>query len=308
LENSGTTELAETEPFRCGYAPLVGRPNVGKSTLLNTLMGEKVSIVTPKPQTTRHRILGIDTGEQVQIVFVDTPGLHPPGSKALNRAMNRAATGSVADADVIVMVVEALRWTDGDQHVLEQCLSADRPVIAAVNKTDTVKPKQKLLPYLETLAGRASFQEIIPVSATRGTNVDVLRGAVCRYLPQGPPLFPEAMRSDRDDRFRIAEIIREKLMLRLRDEIPYGLAVEVEQLEILPRLLRIGAAIWVERPSQKAIVIGKGGVQLKACGSAARLELEQIYGRKVHMELWVRVRKKWSDSDRALKDLGFDLQ
>jgi len=301
-------EEAAGTPFRCGFATLVGRPNVGKSTLLNALMGEKISIVTPKPQTTRHRILGIDTREHVQVIFVDTPGLHRAEGKAINRAMNRAATGSVIDADVVVMVVEALRWTDGDQYVLDQCVAAGRPVIVAVNKTDTVRPKEKLLPFLESLASRARFEEIVPTSATRGTNLEALRTAVCRRLPEGPPLFPQAMRIDRDDRFRIAEIIREKLMLRLRDEIPYGLAVEVERLELLPGVARVGAAIWVERSSQKAIVIGKAGAQLKACGTAARVELEKLYGRKVHLDLWVRVRKKWSDTERALRDLGIDVQ
>lgn len=298
----------ERGDFRCGYAAIVGRPNVGKSTLLNRLMGEKVSIVTPKPQTTRHRILGIDTRDGVQIVFVDTPGIHRSRSRALNRAMNRAAGGSILDADVVIMVVEALRWTDEDQQVLDQCLESGRPLIVAVNKVDTVKPKQKLLPYLEALAQRGRFDDILPVSATRGTNVEQLRKTVCRRLPEGPPLFPDEMRSDRDDRFRIAEAVREKLMLRLREELPYGLAVEVERLEMSPGLVRAAAAIWVERPSQKAIVIGKGGAQLKDCGRAARLELERSFGRKVHLELWVRVRKKWSDSDRALKDLGIDLQ
>jgi GTP-binding protein Era len=300
-------DTTDNPAFRCGYAALVGRPNVGKSTLLNALMGEKVSIVTPKPQTTRHRILGIDSRDKFQIVFVDTPGLHRAGGKALNRALNRAASSSMADADVLVLVMESLRWTEGDQHVLDLCVQAGSPLIAAVNKTDVVKPKERLLPYLESLAKRARFEEIIPVSATRGTNVEVLRTSVCRYLPEGPPYFPEAMRSDRDDRFRIGEVIREKLMLRLREEIPYGLAVDVERLDMSPGLVRVGAAIWVERPSQKGIVIGKGGAQLKACGQAARLDLEQSYGRKVHLELWVRVRKKWSDSDRALRDLGIEL-
>jgi len=297
----------ENGAFRCGYAALVGRPNVGKSTLLNALMGEKVSIVTPKPQTTRHRILGIDSRDGFQIVFVDTPGLHKSGGKAINRAMNRAAISSLADADVVILVIESLRWTDGDQHVLDLCNEGGAPLIAAVNKTDMVRPKEQLLPYLESLAKRARFEEIIPVSATRGTNVENLRTAVRNYLPEGPPYFPEAMRSDRDDRFRVGEVIREKLMLRLREEIPYGLAVDIERLEMSPRLLRVGAAIWVERPSQKGIVIGKGGAQLKACGQAARLELEERYHRKVHLDLWVRVRRKWSDSDRALQDLGMEL-
>lgn len=300
------TDVSSRAPHRCGYAALVGRPNVGKSTLLNRIMGEKISIVTPKPQTTRHLILGIDTRDDAQIIFVDTPGLHRAQRKALNRAMNRAARNSMADADVVVMVTEATRWTEDDQDVLDQCLASGRPILAAVNKADLVKPKDRLLPYLEALSRRAEFEEMIPVSARRGTNVEALLSAVRRYMPEGPALFPGDARSDRDDRFRVGEVIREKLMLRLREEIPYGLAVEVERLEISPGLVKAGAAIWVERSSQKAIVIGRGGDQLKACGRAARLELEQIYDRKVHLELWVRVREKWSDSDRALRDLGIE--
>jgi len=301
------TERDGSPVFRSGYATLVGRPNVGKSTLLNALIGEKVSIVTPKPQTTRHRILGIDNGAERQIVFVDTPGMHRSRGRAINRAMNRAASGAVVDADVIVIVVEALRWTDEDQDVLEQCAAAGRPAIVAVNKVDLVKPKEKLLPYLESLASRGAFEDIIPVSATRGVNIEALRAAVVSRLPEGPAFFPTDACSDRDDRFRISEIVREKLMLRLHEEIPYGLAVEVEQLEISAGLVRVGAVIWVERSGQKPIVIGKGGAQLKACGQAARHELEAAYGRKVHLELWVKVRKKWSDSDQALKDLGIDV-
>lgn len=302
------TETGDSSGFRSGYATLAGRPNVGKSTLLNALVGEKVSIVTPKPQTTRHRILGIDNGVDRQIVFVDTPGLHRSRGRAINRAMNRAASGAVVDADVIIMVVEAPRWTELDQDVLDQCRSAGRPIILAVNKVDLVRPKEKLLPFLESLASRAQFEDIVPVSATRGVNVDVLRSSVVRCLPEGPAFFPTDARSDRDDRFRISEIIREKLMLRLHEEIPYGLAVEIESLEMSPGLIRAGAVIWVERPGQKPIVIGKGGAQLKSCGQAARRELEQTYGRKVHLELWVKIRKKWSDSDQALKDLGIDVE
>jgi GTP-binding protein Era len=302
------SEAEKAAAFRSGYATLVGRPNVGKSTLLNTLIGEKVSIVTPKPQTTRHRILGIDNGADRQIVFVDTPGIHESRGRAINRAMNRVASGAVVDADVVVMVVEALRWTEEDQNVLDQCLASGRPIILAVNKVDLVKPKERLLPFLGSMGSRGRFEDIVPVSATRAVNIDALRSAVVGRLPEGPAFFPADARSDKDDRFRISETVREKLMLRLHEEIPYGLAVEVERLDISPGLLRAGAVIWVERPGQKPIVIGKGGSQLKACGQAARHELEQAYGRKVHLELWVKVRKKWSDSDQALKDLGIDIE
>jgi len=302
------TENLASALFHSGYATLVGRPNVGKSTLLNSLIGEKVSIVTPKPQTTRHRILGIDNGADRQIVFVDTPGMHRAQGRAINRAMNRAANGAVVDADVVVMVIEALRWTEEDQDVLARCLASGRPLIMAVNKVDLVKPKEKLLPFLAELGSRGEFGEIVPVSASRGDNVEALRSAVAVRLPEGPAFFPTDATSDRDDRFRISEVVREKLMLRLHEEIPYGLAVEVEQLEIFPTLVRAGAVIWVERPGQKGIVIGKSGAQLKACGQAARHELEESYGKKVHLELWVKVRKKWSDSDQALRDLGINVE
>lgn len=299
---------AAAKEFRCGFAALMGRPNVGKSTLINRLVGQKLSIVTPKPQTTRHRILGIDSGAEAQIIFVDTPGVHRGQTRALNRAMNRTATGAIADADVIVLVVEALKWTDEDQDVLDRCIASGRPMILAINKVDLVRPKSRLLPYLEQARSRAEFDEIIPLSARGGANVDSLRECVARRLPAGPALFPEDSVSDRGEAFRIAEVVREKLMYRLREELPYGLTVEVERLEKTPEIARIGAVIWVERSAQKPIVIGAGGSQLKTCGQLAREELEKMLGTKVHLELWVRVKKKWSDSDKALRDLGIDLQ
>ncbi|MDH3915929.1 MAG: GTPase Era [Chromatiales bacterium] len=294
--------------FRCGFVAIVGRPNVGKSTLLNALIGEKVSIVTPKPQTTRHRILGIDTRPMHQAVFVDTPGFHRSQPRAINRAMNRTAMGSISEADVVLLVVEALRWTGEDQDVLDRCAESGLPLLVAVNKVDTVKPMTRLLPFLESVAAKAEIQEVIPLSATRGTSLERLRDAVFARLPEGPALFPGEMSSDKDERFRIAEIIREKLMLRLHQELPYGLTVGVDELERDSRLMRISAVVWVERSGQKAIVIGQGGSQLKACGQAAREEIEHIWGVKVHLQLWVKVRKRWTDSERALRDLGIDLQ
>lgn len=298
-----------SEPGRtiCGYAAIVGRPNVGKSTLLNALVGQKVSIVTPRPQTTRQRILGIETRDDVQIVFIDTPGLHRrPG--ALNQAMNRAATVALADPDVVVMVSEALRWTGEDDDVLAAAAACGRPVIAAVNKVDRVHPKSRLLPWLERLAGRFDFAEIVPVSATRGTQLDALRQAIVERLPEGPFLFDPGQVSDRGLAFRVGEAIREKLMLRLRDEVPYGLAVEVERLDDSGPILRAAAVIWVERASHKAIVIGKGGGQLKESGRAARLSLERMLGRKVHLELWVRVREHWTERESELTRLGLDQE
>jgi len=294
--------------FRCGFVALVGRPNVGKSTLLNTLLGHKVSIVTPKPQTTRHRILGVDTRTGTQIIFIDTPGLHRGQKRALNRAMNRAASSSMTDADIVVTVFEALQWRDEDQDVLERAVASDRPLIAVVSKVDKVQPRSALMPFLQQLGERADFAEIIPVSSPRGTNLESLRAALVARLPAGPPLFPAEQVSDRSERFQIAEIVREKFMLRLRDEIPYGLTVEVEAIERSGKLMRIAAVVWVERDSQKGIVIGKAGAQLKACGSSARAELEQRFGSSVHLDLRVKVKENWADRERELQSLGFDQE
>jgi GTP-binding protein Era len=294
--------------FRCGFVALVGRPNVGKSTLLNTLLGHKVSIVTPKPQTTRHRILGVDTRAGAQIIFIDTPGLHRGQKRALNRAMNRAASSSMTDADIVVTVFEAMQWRDEDQDVLERAVASGRPLIAVVSKVDKVQPRSALMPFLKQLGERAEFAEIIPVSSPRGTNLESLRAALAARLPAGPPLFPQEQVSDRSERFQIAEIVREKFMLRLRDEIPYGLTVEVEAIERSGTLMRIAAVVWLERDSQKGIVIGKAGAQLKACGSAARAELEHRFGCSVHLDLRVKVKENWADRERELQSLGFDQE
>ena len=296
------------QEFRCGYAALVGRPNVGKSTLLNRLLGRKVSIVTPKAQTTRHRILGIHNGDGVQIVFVDTPGLHRGRKNALNRAMNKAATASMPDADIVVFLVEALRWTPEDEDVLVKAIDSGRPVIAAVNKVDIVHPRERLLPFIQELSGRADFAAILPISAQKGSNVEALRSEVIALLPEGPAFFEAGQVSDRDDTFHCAEIIREKLMQRLHQELPYGLAVEIETFDKTPSLVKISAVIWIGRAAHKSIVIGKGGEQLKKCGSSARVDLEQFLGQKVHLELWVRVRENWSDSEKELNRLGFESQ
>jgi GTP-binding protein Era len=291
---------------RCGYVAIVGRPNVGKSTLLNGLLGEKLSIVTPRPQTTRHRILGIDSREDAQIIYVDTPGLHRDAKKALNRAMNRAAAASLQDADVVLFVVEAMRWEPEDADVLARVVACRRPAVAIVNKIDRIKPRARLLPYIAQLSDRADFAAVVPVSARRGENLDRLRGLLLEHLPEGPPLYETDRLSDRPEAFRYAEIVREKLMTRLRDELPYGVTVEIERIEDDGDLRRVAAVIWIERESQKAIVIGRGGQQLKECGSQARRELERIAGRRVHLELWVRVRENWADSDRELRRLGLD--
>ena len=292
--------------FHSGFAALVGRPNVGKSTLLNALVGEKLSIVTPRPQTTRHRILGVVTLPQAQIAFVDTPGLHAKAARALNKAMNRTATAALEDADLVVLVVEALRWTAEDDLALARIVRADRPAIAAVNKIDRVRPRERLLPYLGELGTRHPFLAIVPVSALRADNVADLRDTIAAHLPRGPVLFPQGELTDRSVSFRIAETIREKLTLELNQEVPYGIAVEVEQLKEEQGVLTVDAAIWVDREGQKPIVIGARGERLKRVGRAARLALNEMLGRRLHLNLWVKVRENWADNARALRELGVE--
>jgi len=284
----------------------VGRPNVGKSTLLNALVGAKLSIVTPRPQTTRHRILGVVTLPQAQIAFVDTPGLHVKAARALNKAMNRTATAALEDADLVVLVVEALRWNYEDELALERIVRAGRPAIAAVNKIDRVRPRERLLPYLAELSARHPFLAIVPVSALRASNIVDLRDTIAAHLPPGPALFPQGELTDRGVSFRIAETIREKLTLELNQEVPYGIAVEVERLTEEEGVLTVDAAIWVDREGQKPIVIGARGERLKRVGRAARLALNEMLGRRLHLNLWVKVRENWADNARALRELGVE--
>jgi GTPase len=292
--------------YRCGFAAIVGRPNVGKSTLLNALLKRKISIVSPKPQTTRHRILGILTNERAQIVFVDTPGLHAGGGRAMNRHMNRAALASLSDADVNLFVVEALRWMEEDQRVLDELVQRGRPIVAIVNKVDKVFPKERLLPYMEELTRRTQFAEIIPLSGLKGSGVEGLPAVIARYLPESPPHFPPDQVTDRSEQFQASEIVREKLTYRLRQELPYGLTVGIERFEEEDGRLMINAVIWVERTGQKAIVIGQGGEQLKEVGRSARIEMNELFKRPVHLELWVKVKENWSDNENALRQLGYE--
>lgn len=292
--------------MKAGFAALVGRPNVGKSTLLNALVGEKLSIVTPRPQTTRHRILGVCHLPDAQIAFVDTPGLHRGEKRALNRAMNRTAAAALVEADLCVMVVEALQWTAEDDHVLKRIERAERPVILAVNKVDRVFPKERLLPWLSEVARRHAFADIVPLSAAKHDNLEALRTAIIAKLPQSPALFTEGERTDRGLEFRIAETIREKLTLELNQEVPYGVAVEVEQAEQTDGKLEISAVIWVDRAGQKPIVIGPKGERLKRVGRSARLELNRLLDQRLHLTLWVKVRENWADNARDLKHLGLE--
>jgi GTP-binding protein Era len=295
-----------TAPFRSGFAALVGRPNVGKSTLLNALVGEKLSIVTPRPQTTRHRILGILNLPGAQIAFADTPGLHREGRRALNKAMNRTAAAALEDADLVVLVVEAPKWVEGDELALSRIVRSGRPAVLAVNKIDRVRPRERLLPYLATLAPRHAFLAIVPVSALKADNITDLRATIAAHLPVSPALFPEGEVTDRGMPFRIGEIIREKLTLELNQEVPYGIAVEIERLAEEEGQLLVDAAIWVDRDGQKPIVIGARGERLKRVGRAARLAANELLGRRVHLNLWVKVRENWADNARALKQLGVE--
>ncbi len=293
--------------FHSGFVVLAGRPNVGKSTLLNALVGHKLSIVTPRPQTTRHRVIGLVQLPAAQIAFVDTPGLHLGPRRALNRAMNRAATAAVGEADLVMFVVEALKWTDEDELALGRIAAAGREVVAVVNKVDRVRPRERLLPYMQQLAARHTFRAIVPVSATKGDNLEDLQRVIVAALPVGEALFPLDQLTDRSDSFRIGEIIREKLTLELVEELPYGVAVEIEQIAVEEDGRKaVSAVIWVDRAGQKPIVIGVGGERLRRIGRAARLELNRLLGERFHLILWVKVREDWADDARALQQLGVE--
>ena len=292
--------------MRCGYVAVVGRPNVGKSTLINALVGTKISIVTAKPQTTRHRILAVLTTSATQIIFVDTPGLHRKAGKAMNRMMNRTAANALADADVVLFVTEAGRWVDEDGDVLRRLRSVTAPVVAVLNKVDLVQPKEQLLQAIGVMADRHDFADIVPTSAKEGDNLDKLLSLLPGYLPESPALFPEHMRTDRSEEFHAAEVIREKLTLSLHQEVPYGLTVQIENFAREADGVAIHAIIWVERDSQKGIVVGKGGSVLKRVGKAARLELKEHFACPVHLELWVKVKDNWADNEADLLRLGYE--
>lgn len=291
--------------FRCGYVALVGRPNVGKSTLLNHILGQKLSITSRKPQTTRHRLLGIKTTDTAQVIYVDTPGIHQKAGKAINRYMNRAAISAIEDVHVVVFVVEALKWTEEDQMVLERIKKSGVTTILAVNKVDRVEDKESILPYLQEVSARHDFKEIIPVSALRNINIPELESLIEQQLDISEPFYPEDYITDRSSRFLAAEIVREKLMRTLGQELPYNLTVEIEQFKEEQDRLLINALIWVERDNQKAIVIGKKGQLLKKIGTQARQDMQKLFDTKVHLELWVKVKEGWSDDERALQSLGY---
>ncbi|HEX5636533.1 MAG TPA: GTPase Era [Gammaproteobacteria bacterium] len=291
--------------YKCGYIAIIGRPNVGKSTLLNHILGVKLSITSRKPQTTRHQILGVKTGEQAQFIYVDTPGIHGGGKKAINRYMNKAASSVIHDVDVVLFVVRALHWTPEDQRVLELLEAVKTPVILVVNKVDMVPEKDQLLPYLQMLGEKFAFHNVLPVSALKGGNIGALEQCIQELLPVNPPVFDEDSYTDRSMRFLAAEIVREKLVRELGKELPYESTVEIEKFDEEGALTEIHALILVESRGQKAIVIGAKGERLKSIGTKARKDLELLTGRKVFLKLWVKVKEGWSDSESALRSLGY---
>jgi GTPase len=290
----------------CGYVALVGRPNVGKSTLLNHLVGRKLSITSRKPQTTRHNLLGVDTNGPAQAIYVDTPGIHDGGGRAMNRYMVRSATSALHDVDIVVLVLERLRLGDEDQHVIDLVRAARGRKMCVINKIDQMESPEQLLPHIARLAAMGVFEEIIPVSALRGTGLDRLKQAVRERLPQGPHLFPPDQVTDRSERFIAGEIVREKLMRRLGDELPHRITVVIENYVVKERIVDIDATIFVEREGQKAIIIGRNGALLKSVGQDARADIEALIERKVMLRLWVKVKAGWTNNESGLRRLGFD--
>ena len=292
--------------FKSGYVAIVGRPNVGKSTLLNSILGQKISITSRKPQTTRHNILGIYTAESVQMMFLDTPGQHLNTPRAINRYMNRAASSALSDVDVVVFVVDRLKWNEEDEMVLKRVRHSGKPCIVAINKIDRLVDADLLLPHIQELSSELDHAEFLPLSALKKNNVERLLQQVEAKLPAGEPFFDEDQVTDRSMRFMAAEIIREKIMRQLGEEVPYASTVEIEKYQMRGNLTHIHALVLVEREGQKSILIGDKGSRLKQIGTDARKDIETLCGTKVMLELWVKVKSGWSDDDRALQSLGYD--
>lgn len=294
----------------CGFVAIVGRPNVGKSTLMNRILGQKVSITSRRPQTTRHQVMGIKTEGEAQFIYVDTPGIHiqtRDRNKAINRFMNQAAVQALRDVDCVVFIIDRTRWSDEDQVVLERLEHVEAPVILAVNKVDRLQDKASLLPWLEQVGARRDFAAIVPISAKHGTNVPELESEVASHLPESVHFFPEDQITDKSQRFLAAELVREKVMRQLGDELPYQMTVEIEEFRDEGRVVHISALILVERAGQKKILIGENGERIKNIGREARLDMERALDAKVMLNLWVKVKRGWSDDERALKSLGYDL-
>ncbi|EKT64582.1 GTPase Era [Providencia burhodogranariea] len=297
--------MSEKQPH-CGFVAIVGRPNVGKSTLLNQLLGQKVSITSKKPQTTRHRIMGIDTKDEYQIIYVDTPGLHIEEKRAINRLMNKAASSSIGDVELVIFVVEGTNWTADDEMVLNKLKTLRCPVILAINKIDNVTDKTILLPHIGFISQLMNFLDVVPISAEKGTGVDTIAKIVRQHIPEADHHFPDDYITDRSQRFMASEIIREKLMRFLGEELPYSVTVEIEQFKVTENgMYHINGLILVEREGQKKMVIGNKGSKLKTIGTEARLDMERLFENKVHLELWVKVKAGWADDERALRSLGY---
>ncbi|WP_323841875.1 MULTISPECIES: GTPase Era [unclassified Moraxella] len=305
------------DDFKSGFVAIIGRPNVGKSTLMNHLLGQKLSITSRKPQTTRHRIHGILTDEQMQIVFVDTPGIHAKEVKAINERMNKAAVSALSDVDLVLFVVDGLQWREDDLLTLEKLSATSLPVLLVINKSDTIKEKSQMLPVIESFSESFDFADIVPVSALRGHNLDRLKEVIGRFLPVRPPIFDSEQITDRSERFLASEIIREKIMRQSGDEVPYDLTVQIDTFKDEPAhkdpetgkwrkaVTFIDATIFVERAGQKTIVIGDKGSRIKQVGIEARQDMEKLFDRKIMLTLWVKVKKGWSDDERALTSLGY---
>ncbi|WP_249850154.1 GTPase Era [Aggregatibacter actinomycetemcomitans] len=290
----------------CGFIAIVGRPNVGKSTLLNKILGQKISITSCKAQTTRHRIVGIKTEGAYQEIYVDTPGLHIEEKRAINRLMNRAASSAISDVELVIFVVDGTHWNDDDEMVLNKLRKTKAPVVLAINKIDNIKNKDDLLPFITEISSKFNFADVVPISAEKGNNINVLEQIVRKSLRPGIHHFPEDYVTDRSQRFMASEIIREKLMRFMGEELPYSVTVEIEQFKVNERgTYEINGLILVERDGQKKIVIGHKGEKLKKIGTEARLDMERLFDNKVHLELWVKVKSGWADDERALRSLGY---
>ena len=295
----------QTETY-CGFIAIVGRPNVGTSTLLNKILGQKISITSRKAQTTRHRIVGIKTEGGYQEIYVDTPGLHIEEKRAINRLMNRAASSAITDVDLVIFVVDGTHWNDDDEMVLNKLRKTKVPVVLAINKIDNIKNKDDLLPFITEISQKFNFADIVPISAEKGNNLVAIEKIVRKSLRPGIHHFPEDYVTDRSQRFMASEIIREKLMRFMGEELPYSVTVEIEQFKVNERgTYEINGLILVERDGQKKIVIGRKGEKLKKIGTEARLDMERLFDNKVHLELWVKVKSGWADDERALRSLGY---
>lgn len=308
MENLESILASTQQESFCGFVAIVGRPNVGKSTLLNKILGQKISITSRKAQTTRHRILGIDTDGPYQTIFVDTPGLHIEEKRAINRLMNRAASSSISDVDLIIFMVDGTHWTEDDEMVLNKLRDAKAPVVLAINKIDNIKNKdEELLPFIAEITQHFDFKAIVPISAERGNNIDELKQLVRKAIKPGMHHFPEDYVTDRSQRFMASEIIREKLMRFLGDELPYSVTVEIEMFKVRPKdgLHEVHGLILVERDGQKKMVIGRQGSRIKTIGTEARIDMERLFDAKVNLKLWVKVKAGWADDERALRSLGY---